>query len=177
MPCDRASSACALATPDEARNHATTTRRCSSTGKVISRAETIALIASLGRRLERRAFNRKASPACLRKFHYFEQIRSPHLKWAFTIDHAHYDPAGIKGFIDDMDMSRCEEVRVADNNGLFELHMHPGTGTVDFVDMFRRIEAAGFTGHYMCGWGTPDQMLAGRDYLVARAGEAGIAVG
>ena len=107
---------------------------------------------------------------------YFAQIPSPHLKWAFTINHAHYDPVGIAGFIDGMDMSRCEEVRIADNNGLYELHMHPGTGTVDFVDMFRRIEATGFKGHYICAWGTIDEMLAGRDYLVARAAEAGIAV-
>ena len=91
--------------------------------------------------------------------HYFGQIAFPNLKWAFTINHAHYDPVGIAGFIDGMDMSRCEEVRVADNNGLYELHMHPGTGTVDFVDMFRRIEAAGFKGHYMCGWGTPTRWL------------------
>jgi hypothetical protein len=54
--------------------------------------------------------------------------------------------------------------------------MHPGTGTVDFVDMFRRIESTGFKGHYMCGWGSTDQMLGGRDYLVERAREAGIAV-
>jgi sugar phosphate isomerase/epimerase len=106
---------------------------------------------------------------------YFDKIRSPNLKWAFTINHAHYDRVGIKGFVDGMDMGRCEEVRVADNNGLYELHMHPGTGTVDFVDMFRRIEATGFKGHYMCGWGTIDQMLEGRDYLVDRAREAGIA--
>ena len=78
--------------------------------------------------------------------HFFAQIPSAHLKWAFTINHAHYDPIGIGGFIDGMDMSRCEEVRIADNNGLYELHMHPGTGTVDFVDMFRRIEATGFKG-------------------------------
>jgi len=105
---------------------------------------------------------------------YFDQIRSPNLRWAFTINHAHYDPIGIAGFIDGMDMSRCEEVRVADNNGEYELHMHPGTGTVDFVDMFRRIEATGFRGHYMCGWGTLDQMLEGREILVERASEAGL---
>jgi sugar phosphate isomerase/epimerase len=105
---------------------------------------------------------------------YFDQIRSPNLKWAFTINHAHYDPVGIAGFIDGMDMTRCEEVRVADNNGEYELHLHPGTGTVDFVDMFRRIEATGFDGHYMCGWGTLEKMLEGRDYLVDQAREAGI---
>jgi sugar phosphate isomerase/epimerase len=76
-----------------------------------------------------------------------------------------------------MDMRRCEEVRVADNNGLYELHMHPGTGTVDFADMFQRIEATGFKGHYICAWGNIDQMLAGRDYLVEQAVKAGIAVG
>lgn len=105
---------------------------------------------------------------------YFDQIKSPNLKWAFTINHAHYDPIGIAGFVDGMDMSRCEEIRVADNNGEYELHMQPGTGTVDFVDMFRRIEATGFDGHYMCGWGTIDKMLEGRRYLAERAKEAGI---
>ena len=106
---------------------------------------------------------------------YFDQIRSPNLKWAFTINHAHYDPVGIAGFVDGMDMGRCEEVRVADNNGEYEIHMHPGTGTVDFVDMFRRIEGAGFNGHYMCGWGTIDQMLEGRGFLVEQAKAAGAA--
>ena len=106
---------------------------------------------------------------------YFDQVRSPNLKWAFTINHAHYDPIGIAGFVDGMGMDRCDEIRVADNNGEYELHMHPGTGTVDFVDMFKRIEGAGFKGHYMCGWGTVEQMLEGRDYLVERARDAGIA--
>lgn len=106
---------------------------------------------------------------------YFDQIDSPHLKWAFTINHAHYDPIGIAGFVDGMGMARCDEVRVADNNGLYELHMHPGSGTVDFVDMFQRIERAGFQGHYMCGWGTVEQMLEGREYLVEKAIDAGFA--
>jgi sugar phosphate isomerase/epimerase len=106
---------------------------------------------------------------------YFDQIRSPNLKWAFTINHAHYDPIGIAGFVDGMGLDRCDEIRVADNNGEYEIHMHPGTGTVDFVDMFRRIEGAGFTGHYMCGWGTVDEMLVGRNYLVDRARDAGVA--
>jgi hypothetical protein len=41
--------------------------------------------------------------------------------------------------------------------------------------MFRRLEAAGFSGHYMCGWGSPDDMLLGRDYLIACARTAGVA--
>ena len=95
--------------------------------------------------------------------------------WSFTINHAHYDPIGIKGFVAGMDFRRCGEVRVADNNGLYELHMHPGTGTVDFVEMFRLIEGAGYRGPYTCGWGTLDQMLEGRRYLADKAREAGVA--
>jgi sugar phosphate isomerase/epimerase len=101
------------------------------------------------------------------------RLPSANLKWSFTINHAHYDPLGIRGWIDRMDMGRCGEVRVADNNGLYELHMHPGTGTVDFVEMFRLIEGAGYRGPYTCGWGTLDQMLEGRAYLAQKAREAG----
>ena len=108
--------------------------------------------------------------------YYFNEIRSPHLKWAFTINHAHYDPIGIEGFVKGMDMSLCEEVRVADNNGEYEIHMIPGTGTVDFGAMFAMIEGAGFTGHYMNGFGTVDDMLEGREYMIERAREAGVAV-
>lgn len=107
---------------------------------------------------------------------YFEEIDSPNLKWAFTINHAHFDPIGIAGFVAGMDMSRCEEVRIADNNGEYEIHMQPGTGTVDFGEMFRLIEGAGFTGHYINGFGSIEDMLVGRDYIVERAREAGVDV-
>lgn len=106
---------------------------------------------------------------------FLGRIASPNVRWSFTINHAHYDPIGIHGFIEGMDMALCGEVRVADNNGLYELHMHPGTGTVDFVEMFRLIEGSGYRGPYTCGWGTLDEMLEGRRYLAERAREAGVA--
>ena len=65
-----------------------------------------------------------------------------------------------------MPVDRLEEVRLADNHGEFELHMFPGEGIIDFKDMFRRIEATGFTGHYMNAFGSLDDMLRGRDYLI-----------
>lgn len=108
--------------------------------------------------------------------HYLASIDSPQLRWSFTINHAHYDPIGIPGFVAGMDMSLCAEVRLADNNGAYELHMQPGTGTVDFGAMFKLIEETGFAGHYMCGFGSLDDMLAGRDHMVARAREAGVPV-
>ena len=98
--------------------------------------------------------------------YYFDRIDSPALRWALTINHATLVPEGIAGFLEGMPTARLGAVRVADNNGAYELHMFPGTGIIDFADTFRRIEATGYTGHYMSGYGTLDDMLRGRDYLV-----------
>jgi sugar phosphate isomerase/epimerase len=65
-----------------------------------------------------------------------------------------------------MPTQRMKEVRLADNNGEYELHMFPGDGIIDFTDTFRRIEATGFAGHYMCAFGALDTMLCGREVLV-----------
>jgi hypothetical protein len=66
-------------------------------------------------------------------------------------------------------------VRLADcwRNG-HEMHLKPGAGDLDFADMFRRIEAKGFRGHYMNAFGSLDDMLEGRDELVRLAAAAGV---
>lgn len=97
--------------------------------------------------------------------YYFDAIPSPALAWSFTVNHATLVPEGIAGFLDGMPTERLKEVRLADNNGEYELHMFPGEGVIDFADTFRRIEATGFTGHYMCAFGTLDDMLRGRELL------------
>src|SRR5258705_13753412 len=109
--------------------------------------------------------------------YYFERIQSPSFKLSFTVNHAHLVPEGVEGFVDALDMSRVEEVRIADclRNG-HEVHMKPGTGNLDFGDMFRRIEGKGFKGHYTNAFGTLDDMLSARDYLVQEASRAGVAV-
>ena len=53
----------------------------------------------------------------------------------------------------------------------FSLH-----GDLDFGNMFKRIEAKGYTGHYTNAFGTLDEMLAGREYQLRKAREAGVAV-
>ena len=103
---------------------------------------------------------------------FFEHIDSPHLGWSFTVNHATLESEGISGFIDGLPMSRCGEVRLADNNGEFELHMFPGEGIIDFSDLFKRIEATGYRGHYMCNFGTPADMLRGRLILSEAANAA-----
>ena len=42
--------------------------------------------------------------------------------------------------------------------------------------MFRRVEGKGFQGHYTNAFGSLEDRLAGRDYLVAKAKEAGVKV-
>jgi sugar phosphate isomerase/epimerase len=109
--------------------------------------------------------------------HFLTRIDSPAVRWSFTANHAHFLPGvGIDKFIDAMDFSYCREVRLADNNGAYEIHQRPGEGTIDFGAMFKKIESMGYQGHYTNGFTTMDDMLAGRDYMVARAKEAGVKI-
>jgi sugar phosphate isomerase/epimerase len=110
--------------------------------------------------------------------YYFGAIGSPAFRLSFTVNHAHLVPEGIAGFVDALDMNRVEEVRLADcfRNG-HEVHLAPGRGDLDFRDMFQRIEAKGFRGHYMNAFGSLDDMLRGRDVLVRLAEAAGVPVG
>jgi sugar phosphate isomerase/epimerase len=108
--------------------------------------------------------------------YYFERIQSPSFRLSFTANHAHLVPEGIAGFVDALDMSQVAEVRLADcfRNGN-EVHLKPGAGDLDFADMFRRVERSGFSGHYTNAFGSLDDMLSGRDYLVREAMKAGVA--
>ena len=109
--------------------------------------------------------------------HFLTEINSPAVRWSFTANHAHFLPGvGISNFIDAVDFSLCHEVRLADNNGYYEIHQRPGEGTIDFGAMFRKIEGLGYKGHYTNGFTTIEDMLAGRDYMVARAAEAGVKI-
>ena len=100
--------------------------------------------------------------------YYFDRLDSPALGWSFTVNHASLVPERISGFLDAMPTERLAEVRLADNNGEYEIHMHPGDGIIDFTDMFRRVETTGYSGHYMNAFGSLDDMLRGREYLVER---------
>ena len=109
--------------------------------------------------------------------YYFERIQSPNFRMSFTANHAHLVPDGVDGFIDAIDFSRVGEVRLADCLRLGrEEHLKPGEGNLDFGNLFKRIEAKGFKGHYTNAFGTLDDMLAGREYELARAQAAGVAV-
>ena len=63
-------------------------------------------------------------------------------------------------------------MRLADTLGDREVHLNPGEGNIDFARLFRRLEDAGYRGHYMNNFGTPDDMLVGRDALAAIAARA-----
>jgi len=100
--------------------------------------------------------------------YYLDSIQSSALAWVFTINHVTLVPEGISGFLDGMPTERMAEVRLAENHGKFEDHMFPGEGIIDFTDIFSRVEATGFSGHYMSAYGSLDDMLSGRDFLVER---------
>ena len=102
--------------------------------------------------------------------YYYDKIDSPAFALSFTANHAHLMPEGVAGFVAATPWDRVAEVRLADcfRNG-HEQHLLPGEGDFDFGAMFRMIEAAGFTGHYMSAFGTLEDMQAARDTFVAAA--------
>jgi sugar phosphate isomerase/epimerase len=97
--------------------------------------------------------------------YYFEAIASPHLGWAFTVNHANLVPEGINGFLDTFGVRRIGEVRLADNLGDKEVHLNPGEGNIDFASLFKRLESAGYEGHYMMAFGDQADKLTGRDFF------------
>jgi sugar phosphate isomerase/epimerase len=99
--------------------------------------------------------------------YYFDAISSAHFGWAFTVNHANLVPEGIDGFIDAFGASRIGEVRLADNRGDKEVHLNPGEGNIDFASMFTRLEAAGYTSHYMMAFGNQADKLAARDFFAS----------
>jgi sugar phosphate isomerase/epimerase len=97
--------------------------------------------------------------------YYFEAIASPHLGWAFTVNHANLVPEGINGFLNAFGIRRIGEVRLADNLGDKEVHLNPGEGNIDFGALFKRLEPAGYAGHYMMAFGNQADKLAARDFF------------
>lgn len=111
----------------------------------------------------------------LEEWRHYWDIASPALKLSFTANHAHLVPEGIEGFVAALDFARVGEVRLADcfRNG-HEVHLPPGEGDLDFGRLFRLVEDRGFAGCYTNAFGTLDDMLAARDYLVREAAAAGV---
>jgi len=109
--------------------------------------------------------------------YYWALLASPSFKLSCTVNYAHLVPEGVTGFADALDFAHVGEVRLADcyRNG-HEVHLKPGAGDLDFGDMFRRVEGKGFQGHYTNAFGSLEDRLAGRDYLVAKAKAAGVNV-
>jgi sugar phosphate isomerase/epimerase len=111
------------------------------------------------------------------EWQYYWDIASPAFRLSFTANHAHLVPEGVEGFVQALDFRRVGEVRLADcyRNG-HEIHLKPGAGNLDFGAMFGLVEGKGFKGHYTNAFGSLGDMLAGRDYLLDKAREAGLPV-
>jgi sugar phosphate isomerase/epimerase len=108
--------------------------------------------------------------------YYYDAIDSPAFALSFTANHAHLLPEGVEGFLAQIPLHRVVEVRLADCFRLgHEQHLVPGEGDFDFGDMFRRIEGAGFKGHYMNAFGTLADMDQARTRQVEAARAAGVA--
>jgi len=107
--------------------------------------------------------------------YFFDNLKSPFLRWSFTCNHAHLVPEGIDGFLGGLDVKRMGEVRVADCWGTKEEHLKPGKGNIDFGGMFKKLDALGYRGHFTNAFGTLQDMIEGREYLAQEGRKAGLA--
>ena len=96
---------------------------------------------------------------------YFDEIPPEHMGWAFTANHSHLVPDGVDGFLDAFGIERIGEVRLADNHGDYEVHLIPGEGTLDFTNLFNRLESAGYKGHYSMAYGSDAERIESRNHL------------
>ena len=108
--------------------------------------------------------------------YFYDGVRSPALRLSFTANHPHLLDEGIDPWLDTLPVDRVDEVRLADSHGRYEEHLLPGQGTMDFGHIFRRLEEMGYRGHYVNAFGTLDDMLAGREFEIERAREAGVSI-
>jgi sugar phosphate isomerase/epimerase len=97
---------------------------------------------------------------------YFDELEADNLSWAFNPPHARQFPEDIDGYFEALGPDLCGEVRLNDNHGDVEEHLAPGEGDLDFDSMFQLIEGSGYDGHYMLAFGTLEDMLEGREYLL-----------
>ncbi len=96
---------------------------------------------------------------------YFETLLSETVAWAFNPPHANLHPTGVHGYLDELDLGVCGEVRLNDNRGIKEEHLPIGEGNIDFERLFDTLERRQYDGHYMLAFGTLEQMLAHRSEL------------
>lgn len=87
------------------------------------------------------------------------------------MNHSHLVPDGVQGFLGAFGIGRIGEDRLADNTGEYEVHMIPGEGTIDFAEMFRELESAGYNGHYSMAYGSLEEKISSREWLVTQAGQ------
>lgn len=102
-------------------------------------------------------------PECRR---FFDELRSPLLKWSFNIAHAHLEPEGIGGFLDAFGVENIGQVRVNDNRGVQEEHLVPGQGNIDFRAALTRLREMGYAGPFCFAFGDDADRLRVRDMFL-----------
>jgi sugar phosphate isomerase/epimerase len=88
---------------------------------------------------------------------------NPYFRWSFNAAHAHLVPDEIAGFLAAFGVQRMAQVRLTDNTGDYEVHLVPGLGNIDFPDLFRRLDQAGYSGPFSLDFGGDADKVRIRD--------------
>jgi sugar phosphate isomerase/epimerase len=92
---------------------------------------------------------------------------NPYFRWSFNAAHAHLVPDEITGFLAAFGVARMAQVRLTDNTGDYEVHLVPGLGDIDFPDLFKRLDAAGYRGPFSLDFGGDADKVRIRDEWLA----------
>jgi len=105
-------------------------------------------------------------PHNVEETHWFlDEIKSPNLKWAYNVAHAHLVPEGWLGFMDAFGVDNIGQVRLNDNKGEYEVHLVPGEGTIDFSALFSELGQRGYEGWFSLGFGDDTDKVRVRDWF------------
>ena len=107
---------------------------------------------------------------------YLDAIPSGSLDLAWAANHENLVPEGVLGFLDGFlaryGIDRIHHVLLADNRGLFEEHLLPGEGNIDFKSLLQKLESAGYQGHYLLTFGGLEDKLKFRETFVGYVQES-----
>ncbi len=101
---------------------------------------------------------------------YLDAFPPGSLDLAWAANHENLVPEGVLGFLDGFiqrfGIERIHQVLLADNRGLFEEHLIPGQGNIDFKSLLRKLETAGYQSHYLLTFGGLEDKLHVRETFV-----------
>lgn len=94
----------------------------------------------------------------------FDHFDTPYLGLALDVGHAHLLPGGVDAFLEAFG-PRIGGLHLHDNDGVIDRHWAMGSGTIDWPNLFCRLQEMSYRGGYTIELSGDEDVLASRQYL------------